>query len=127
MAVDVELQSLNGDVNITVNAFTTDKVTGSMTAVDWRKYRQKWVHLRNVEFPRVEANSTVDMLIGLDYAVFMPSYIIPTRKSVVAPENQSHDCHRSVGPVSESHRRAAVHCKLTSLARTSFRMKQNSY
>jgi hypothetical protein len=68
MAVDVELQSLNGDVNITVNAFTTDKVTGSMTAVDWRKYRQKWVHLRNVEFPRVEANSKVDMLIGLDYA-----------------------------------------------------------
>jgi len=33
-AVDVELLSLDGRITMTVNAFTTDKVTGSMKAVD---------------------------------------------------------------------------------------------
>ena len=38
MPVDVELESLDGSVSKTVSAFTTERVTGNVEAIDWRKH-----------------------------------------------------------------------------------------
>ena len=46
MPVDVELEGLDGSMKRTVSAFTTEKVTGSLEAIDCRKYADKWSHLK---------------------------------------------------------------------------------
>ena len=68
MPVEVELESLDGNVNATISAFTTDKVTGDMRVVNWNQYATKWVHPKDISFPNVAWNPVVDILIGLDYA-----------------------------------------------------------
>ena len=49
MSVEVQLQSLDGYISIPVVALTTENVTGSLKAVDWRNNR--WPHLRGINFP----------------------------------------------------------------------------
>ena len=66
--VDVQLQSVDGAVDIKVSAFTTNRVTGLMKPVDWNKYRNKWSHLSRINFPKLGCRPIVDMLIGLDCA-----------------------------------------------------------
>lgn len=63
-----ELESLDGKVNIAINAYTTDKVTGDMKVVDWNRYAEKWDHLKNIQFPVTASKPFVDNVIGLDYA-----------------------------------------------------------
>ena len=52
MPVDVELESLDGSMSKTVSAFTTERVTGNLEAIDWRKHANKWPHLRGIQFPK---------------------------------------------------------------------------
>ena len=66
--VDVQLESLIGDVKLQVTAYTATRVTGTMSAFDWTEYTQRWVHLQHINFPRVTKRPVVDVLIGLDCA-----------------------------------------------------------
>ncbi|MCG8076809.1 MAG: DUF1759 domain-containing protein, partial [Candidatus Thiodiazotropha taylori] len=68
--VDIELESLSGDASVNVTAFTANRVTGDMEAVNWNKYKDRWPHLKNIQFD-FQCTSTrpiVDLLIGLDCA-----------------------------------------------------------
>ena len=76
--IDVTLQSLNGNVSMTINAYTVNKVTGNMPVVDWNRYKEQWPHLRNIDFPSSSEKPIVDMLIGLDYADIL--YAIEERR-----------------------------------------------
>ena len=67
MPVDVELESLNGSMSKTVSAFTTERVTGNLEAIDWRKHANKWPHLRGIQFPKPGPHPLVDILIGVDH------------------------------------------------------------
>ena len=49
--VEVELESLDGNVKTTINAFTTERVTGNMKVIDWGKYAAKCTHLKGIQFP----------------------------------------------------------------------------
>ena len=62
----VELKSITGDVSMIVNAYTVNRVTGNMPVVDWNKYKQRWPHLINIDFPCSSRRPVVDMRIGLD-------------------------------------------------------------
>ena len=63
--VNFKLKSLDGNVSVNVNAYTANRVTGNL---DWNKYKKRWVHLQNIDFPRTEKRPTVDILIGVDCA-----------------------------------------------------------
>jgi len=63
-SVTVDLCSLNGRI---CAAFTTDNVTGSLEVVSWQKFKNNCNHLHGINFPKIEAYSKIDMLIGLDY------------------------------------------------------------
>ena len=65
---NVELKSVDGDVNMKISAYTADRITGNMAVVDWNKFKIKWPHLRNINFPRPATRPIVDVLIGLDCA-----------------------------------------------------------
>ena len=65
MPVDVELESLDGSVSKTVSAFTTERVTGNLEAIDWRKHANKWPHLKGIQFSKPGPQPLVDILIGL--------------------------------------------------------------
>lgn len=66
MPVEVELESL--DVRRTVSAFTTEKVTGNLEAIDRRKYPSKWPHLTDIQYPkRTGPQHLVDVLIGVNH------------------------------------------------------------
>ena len=67
MPVDVELESLDGSMSKTVSAFTTERVTGNLEAIDWRKHANKWPHLRGIQFPKPGPHPLVDILIGVDH------------------------------------------------------------
>ena len=62
------ISSVNGKVSKQVSAYTTERVTGNMEVVNWRRYQSKWKHLQGIEFPQVGPKTTVDVLIGVDQA-----------------------------------------------------------
>ena len=74
MPVKVELQSLDGSVKTAINAFTTERETGNMKAINWGAYVAKWTHLKDIQFPDPGPRSLVDILIGVDYAEFHYSF-----------------------------------------------------
>ena len=47
--VDIELESLAGDVRLTYS-----KVTGTMSVFDSSNYAQRWPHLRHIKFPEMQ-------------------------------------------------------------------------
>ena len=62
------MQSVDGAVSQRIVALTTDRVTGNLKAINWRKYNSQWPHLHGIEFPKRGSRNTVDLLIGIDYA-----------------------------------------------------------
>ena len=66
--VEVELESLNGNVKTTISAFTAERVTGNMKVIDWGKYAAKCTHLKSIQFPNPGIRPIVHLLIGVDYA-----------------------------------------------------------
>ena len=46
--VGVEIESLDGTVKKTVSAFTTEKVTGTLEAIDWGRCARNGPHLRGI-------------------------------------------------------------------------------
>ena len=67
MPIDVELAGLDWRKSKTVSAFTTERVTGNLEAIDWRKHANKWPHLRGIQFPKPGPHPLVDILIGVDH------------------------------------------------------------
>ena len=66
--ISVGMRSVTGAVSMIVNAYTVNADTGNMPVVDWNNYKQRWPHLRIIEFPRSSRRPIADMLIGLDCA-----------------------------------------------------------
>ena len=64
--VEVELESLDGNVRRTVSVFATEKVTGNLEAIDWEKYASKWPHLKDIKFRKPGPHHLVYILIGID-------------------------------------------------------------
>ena len=64
--VDVEIESLDGTVKKTVSAFTTERVTGTLKAIDWGRCARNWPHLSGIQFPEPAPHPLVDILIGID-------------------------------------------------------------
>ena len=65
--VEVDLESLDGNVKTTINAFTAERVTGNMKVIDWGKYTTNCTHLKGIQFPNPCIRPIVDLLIGIDY------------------------------------------------------------
>ena len=68
MTVQFSLHSLNGQVNMSVEANTTRNVTGKLQVIDWNEKARKFEHLKGIQFPYQQHRAKVDMLIGIDYA-----------------------------------------------------------
>ena len=71
--VEFRITSLSGELSKEVSAYTAERVTGDMEVVDWRKYRTKWGHLKDIKFPQVGPRTMVDLLIGVDHAYLLYS------------------------------------------------------
>ena len=68
MPVEFDLKSIDGKVDMKIHAFTGDRVTASMKAINSRSFANKWNHLKGITFPIVGARPVIDILIGIDYA-----------------------------------------------------------
>ena len=68
MPVEFGIESLDARSSAQISAFTADRVTGNMKAVDWNNCSKKWDHLRGINFPYLGARPIVDILIGIDHA-----------------------------------------------------------
>ena len=68
MRVSCGLVSLDNEIKQEISAWTTRKVTGGMTCINWQEKKHLWKHLRGINFPMIGRNETVDMLIGIDHA-----------------------------------------------------------
>ena len=74
MPVTFELESVIGNVKMKVSAYTTNRVTGNMTVVDWNRYKAQWPHLKNVNFQQSQTRPIVDILLGLKCAELHYAY-----------------------------------------------------
>ena len=66
--IDVELESVTGNVSSKITVYTANRVTGNMSAFEWSKYIQRWSHPKHIKFPRLAKRPIIDVLIGLDHA-----------------------------------------------------------
>lgn len=66
MSVVIQIESIMGNTKVTVEAHTTDRVTGNLETVNWNECTQKYSHLKGIEFPFIKDRNSVDLLIGLD-------------------------------------------------------------
>ena len=66
--VEFQLQSIDGRVDTSIEAFTVKRVTGKLKPVNWTALAKKWKHLKDVRFPSVGPKPIIDILIGVDYA-----------------------------------------------------------
>ena len=57
-----QLESLNGETKITVEAFTVNNVTGNLKAVNWANMSKSWKHLRKIEFPNIGPKPKIDIV-----------------------------------------------------------------
>ena len=64
--VSFELLSIDRKVNMSVTAYTANRVTGDMPVINWNEYTAQWPYLRRVDFPVPAEKPIVDILIGLD-------------------------------------------------------------
>ena len=64
--VTVRLKSVDGTVDEDICVQTADQVTGNLPVIDWHEHSHKWQHLKGLEFPRLNRDKPVDMLIGVD-------------------------------------------------------------
>lgn len=51
-----------------MSVFTADKVTVNLKAVNWTDYKDKWDHLKQIQFPKLSSHPIIDLLIGTDYS-----------------------------------------------------------
>ena len=68
MSLELELQSMDGNVKIPISAYATEKVTGNLKTINWNKHKHQWNYLKNLTFPAPAERPWVDILIGLDYS-----------------------------------------------------------
>ena len=51
MPVELGFESIDVKVDMKNHAFTADRVTGNMKAINWRSFANKWNHLKGIAFP----------------------------------------------------------------------------
>ena len=68
MPVNLQLESIDGQKRYNIDAYTTNRVTGNLSVMDWRKESQQYPHLRDIHFHRVNnSRPIVDILLGSDH------------------------------------------------------------
>ena len=65
-SVSFELQNVDRTFNLSVTAYTANRVTGDMHAVNWNEYSSRWPYLKRVNLPIPAKKPTIDILLGLD-------------------------------------------------------------
>lgn len=66
MTFQVGLESVDGKVNRTISAKTSQKICGGMKPVNWLEIKHKWFHLRDIPFPQLAKRGMIDVLLGAD-------------------------------------------------------------
>ena len=68
MPVELEVESIDGQFTSINSALTTDRVTGNLLIIDWRKESNKWKHLHGIDCSKQSTSRPiVDILINTDF------------------------------------------------------------
>ena len=52
----LNLESLDGKIDVKIAAFTAERVYGNIGAINWAKYAKKWEHLKGITLPWTTPN-----------------------------------------------------------------------
>ena len=63
---DLNLQSYRKDLKACIRVQVLPDPIPNLFMPDWRKLKNNWTHLRNIEFPHLAPNNRIDMVIGND-------------------------------------------------------------
>ena len=61
------VESEDGKLRSAIGARVLDSICDKLQAVDWSLMKEKWSHLSNIHFPKIEGRGTVDVLLGADH------------------------------------------------------------
>lgn len=67
MLVELEFESLDGNVKIKLSVFILERVIGDVEVMSWKKYVVKWSYLILIQFLNFGICFIMDLLIGVDY------------------------------------------------------------
>ena len=68
MPISFDIESIDGKTRTTISAFTTNRVTGDVHAIDWNMHKHQWRHLQGIKFQSLGKRPIIDISIGIDYA-----------------------------------------------------------
>ena len=92
MTFQVGLESIDGKVNRTISAKTSQKICGGMKAINWVNIKHKWSHLNEIPFPQLARRGTIDVLLGADNRELMT-----TIKEIPGKRDEPSARHCSLG------------------------------
>jgi hypothetical protein len=68
MPVNLTLESVDGNTQFEISAFTTNRVTENLKVVNWNEESKHFPHLQGIHFPRINTSRPIiDILIGVDH------------------------------------------------------------
>ena len=74
MEVTVNLESVEGDIDVTLQAYASQNVAGDVNVVDWQRQKYHWEHLQSIQFPDLAPSAGIDLLIGMNLSQLHYSY-----------------------------------------------------
>ena len=83
-----------------LSAFTSERVTGDVEVMSWKKHAVKWSHLKLIQFSNLGIRSIMDLLIGFDYAELHISFKDIRRNPGEPVARLTHSGWSCTGPVS---------------------------
>ena len=68
--VELIVTNLDGTFSSPLQAHVLDNIAGDTPAIRWSELKDKWPHLRQVQFESVSRRRQIDIMIGSDHPVF---------------------------------------------------------
>jgi hypothetical protein len=65
--ISLIIESLDGETRRKIGTRTLSSMCEDLSSPDWQSFRDKWEHLKGIEFPKVAGHRKVDLLIGSDH------------------------------------------------------------
>ena len=71
--VEMEIKGIGMQEGYSLQALTTNQVTGELKPFDWTPMKRQWEHLQDISFPKAIGRAHVDLLIGSNAPVLHTS------------------------------------------------------
>ena len=67
----IEIGSMDGDLRRKIGVRTLEQLCPNLRMPNWQREKSRWPHLSDIDFPSIEVQGVVDLLVGADHPELM--------------------------------------------------------